>query len=339
MIFAFIFVAAYALPRCCAEITSSTFGWIAEHGGERREVRRYTLQNAHHARVDVLDYGATVAAILVPDRQGQMRDVTLGFDDMDESEVRVLALEDADTTLLLILVATNCTRVWEGHVEGERLTLSYLSADGEEGYPGQVLAHVTYWLSEMNELHVQPPNPRRSTSLTTPTSTLQDTVVHPASGRVLEIFSDQAGVQFYTSNFLPSDDRGLKGKDGAGYKKHGAFCLETQNYPDAPTFPNSILYPGEIYTHKMKLHSPSYGMNVVDVQEHKLSSSVLHILPPVFRTGNMGHRSSTEEMLMPRLFRSNFTLVEEVYKSTQVGAETHQVGIFILLNIAVMEQI
>lgn len=56
-------------------------------------------------------------------------------------------------------------------------------------------------------------------------------IEHPASGRIMEVFSTQPGVQFYTANFLPEDDS-LPGK-GTFYKKHGAFCLETQNYPDA----------------------------------------------------------------------------------------------------------
>ncbi|KAL0177523.1 hypothetical protein M9458_026417, partial [Cirrhinus mrigala] len=55
-------------------------------------------------------------------------------------------------------------------------------------------------------------------------------VVHPGTGRVLEVSTTQPGVQFYTSNFL---DGTLKGKGGAAYSKHSAFCLETQNWPDA----------------------------------------------------------------------------------------------------------
>lgn len=59
-------------------------------------------------------------------------------------------------------------------------------------------------------------------------------VLHPASGRSLEVYSNQPGVQFYTSNFLPEkNNTGILGKNGAKYFKHGAFCLETQNYPDA----------------------------------------------------------------------------------------------------------
>ncbi|XP_041922452.1 aldose 1-epimerase isoform X1 [Alosa sapidissima] len=74
-------------------------------------------------------------------------------------------------------------------------------------------------------------------------------VVHPESGRVLEVSTTQPGVQFYTSNFL---DGTLRGKGGACYPKHSAFCLETQNWPDAvnqPRFPDALLRPEEEYSH------------------------------------------------------------------------------------------
>uniref|UniRef100_A0A8C5EFJ3 Aldose 1-epimerase n=1 Tax=Gouania willdenowi TaxID=441366 RepID=A0A8C5EFJ3_GOUWI len=74
-------------------------------------------------------------------------------------------------------------------------------------------------------------------------------VFHPASGRVMEVFTSQPGVQFYTANFL---DGSIKGKMGARYGKHSAFCLETQNWPDAVnqnTFPDCLLHPGDVYHH------------------------------------------------------------------------------------------
>ncbi|XP_034515532.1 aldose 1-epimerase isoform X3 [Ailuropoda melanoleuca] len=74
-------------------------------------------------------------------------------------------------------------------------------------------------------------------------------VRHAGSGRVLEVYSTQPGVQFYTGNFL---DGTLRGKKGAVYPKHSGFCLETQNWPDAvnqPHFPPVLLRPGEEYDH------------------------------------------------------------------------------------------
>lgn len=60
-------------------------------------------------------------------------------------------------------------------------------------------------------------------------------VTDPGSGRTLEVDTDQPAVQLYSSNFL---DGTVKGKDGKGYVRRGAFCLETQHYPDSPSHPN-----------------------------------------------------------------------------------------------------
>jgi aldose 1-epimerase len=72
-------------------------------------------------------------------------------------------------------------------------------------------------------------------------------VFEPNSGRVLELFTTQPGVQFYTGNFLTGK---LCGKDGAVYAHRGGFCLETQHFPDSPNhaqFPSVRLAPGERY--------------------------------------------------------------------------------------------
>jgi aldose 1-epimerase len=72
-------------------------------------------------------------------------------------------------------------------------------------------------------------------------------VYEPKSGRVMEIQTTEPGIQFYSSNWL---DGTLKGKDGKVYNKYGAFCLETQHYPDSPNkpnFPSVVLRPGEKY--------------------------------------------------------------------------------------------
>jgi aldose 1-epimerase len=69
----------------------------------------------------------------------------------------------------------------------------------------------------------------------------------PQSGRVLEVWTTEPGIQFYSGNFL---DGSITGKYGRVYEKHGAFCLETQHFPDAvhhPNFPSIILRPGETY--------------------------------------------------------------------------------------------
>lgn len=64
----------------------------------------------------------------------------------------------------------------------------------------------------------------------------------PQSGRVMEIFTTEPAIQFYTSNFLDG------GEVNGGYEQHSALCLETQHYPDSPnqpSFPSTVLRPGE----------------------------------------------------------------------------------------------
>lgn len=74
------------------------------------------------------------------------------------------------------------------------------------------------------------------------------TVSEATSGRIMEVWTDAPGVQFYCGNFL---DGSSIGKSGSSYVKRGGFCLETQNYPDAPNhphFPTTILEPGATYS-------------------------------------------------------------------------------------------
>lgn len=72
-------------------------------------------------------------------------------------------------------------------------------------------------------------------------------VYEPTSGRTLEVLTTEPGVQFYTGNFL---DGSLTGKEGVVYETRTGFCLETQHFPDSPnqpSFPSTILRPGEEY--------------------------------------------------------------------------------------------
>jgi len=74
--------------------------------------------------------------------------------------------------------------------------------------------------------------------------------VDPASGRVLEVYTTQPGIQFYTGNFLSG------GPTSGQFDRHDGFCLETQHYPDSPNqpaFPSTILRPGETY-HQLTVH-------------------------------------------------------------------------------------
>ena len=74
-------------------------------------------------------------------------------------------------------------------------------------------------------------------------------VYHAGSGRTMEVYTTEPGMQFYSSNFL----EGITGKGATVYDKHQALCLETQHYPDSPNhteFPDTILRPGMTYTQK-----------------------------------------------------------------------------------------
>ncbi len=80
------------------------------------------------------------------------------------------------------------------------------------------------------------------------TPRLAATVHDPKSGRVMEVFTTEPGVQLYTGNFL---DGKLTGKGGVVYTQHKALCLEAQHFPDSPnqpSFPSTILRPGQTYT-------------------------------------------------------------------------------------------
>jgi aldose 1-epimerase len=69
----------------------------------------------------------------------------------------------------------------------------------------------------------------------------------PSSGRIIEISTDQPGVQFYTGNFL---DGTVTGKRGHVYKRRYGLCFETQHFPDSPNhpeFPSTVLRPGETF--------------------------------------------------------------------------------------------
>ncbi|XP_042431245.1 galactose mutarotase-like [Zingiber officinale] len=75
-------------------------------------------------------------------------------------------------------------------------------------------------------------------------------VKEPLSSRVLNLWTDAPGMQFYTGNFVD----GVVGKGGAVYGKHAGLCLETQGFPNAinqPNFPSVVVQPGEKYKHTM----------------------------------------------------------------------------------------
>ena len=326
------------------------------------EVDQYTLTNANGLKVKIITYGAMITAVEVPDRDGKLANVTLNRDSLDDYLAghpyfgcvagryanRIakgkFTLDGTEYTL-----ATNNgpnhlhggnkgfdKYVWKtgpvGADPSAGVSFSHVSPDGDEGYPGELKATVTYSLTEGNELKME-----YTATTTKPTvlnltnhaywnlagagsgdvlgqelmlnadrylpvddgliplgelKSVNDTpmdftqpktigsridqveggydhcyvlnkkeggetslvarVADPKSGRVMEIYTTQPAVQFYTGNFLDGSVSG----GGVAYQKHYGFCLETQHYPDSPNqpaFPSTVLRPGETY-HEVTVH-------------------------------------------------------------------------------------
>jgi aldose 1-epimerase len=82
-------------------------------------------------------------------------------------------------------------------------------------------------------------------------------VREPASGRVMEVWTTEPGIQFYSGNFL---DGSAVGIDGRPYRQRDGFCLETQHFPDSPNrpeFPSTVLRPGEVFRSTTALRFPA----------------------------------------------------------------------------------
>ena len=329
------------------------------------EVGLYTLTNKNGMEVAITTYGGAVVSLKVPDRHGTLEDVVLGYDSLDgyvndkvyfgaiigrygnrighakftlDGKTYTLAKNNGENTLHGGIKGFN-KAVWTAKEipakDGQALELTYLSKDGEEGFPGNLHVRVVYTLTDSNELkieysattdkdtvvnltnhsyfnllgvgpgtgdvlgHVLMIEADKFTPVDSgliPTGELRDVagtpfdfrkptaigarinddneqlklaggydhnfvlrrklgapislaarVVEPASGRILEVWTTEPGMQLYTGNFL---DGSIHGKGGVVYTKHMAFCLETQHFPDSPNhpkFPTTELKPGERY--------------------------------------------------------------------------------------------
>ena len=323
-----------------------------------QKVEIVTLTNNKGLTARITNYGGIIVSFEAPDRDGKPGDIVLGFDNLDgylkthpyfsaiigrygnriggakftlDGKEYKLAKNDGENTLHGGVKGFDKV-VWKiekAEAKGSNavLKLSYLSRDGEEGYPGNLKCVMTYTLTADNKLemkyeattdkptivnltnhaywnlagqgsgdvlsHELMINADKYTAVAKgliPTGELADVKGAPldftkpmtiglrikqvdiggydhnfvlrgksgkmklaarvyelTSGRVMEVETTEPGVQFYSSNFL---DGSLKGKQGKVYNKYGAFCLETQHYPDSPNkanFPSTVLRPGEKY--------------------------------------------------------------------------------------------
>ena len=335
-----------------AQITSERFGVMPD--GD--EVQLFSLNNDQGMEVKITNYGGIIVAIKVPDRKGKIDDVVLGHDTLDGylhlsryfgaligRHANRIARGKFVLNGVEYSLATNNGKnhlhgglkgfdklVWEAcEIEGG-LQLTYLSQDGEEGYPGNLEAIVTYALTDANELRIEyrattdcdtiinltnhsyfnfagagtildhevqinadtftpvdesliPTGEIRSVKdtpmdFTSPMAigarinddyeqinniggydhnfVLREesealkkaaTVYEPKTGRVMEVWTTQPGIQFYSGNFLNGS---IVGKSARAYVKHSGCCFETQHFPDSPNhpnFPSTVLKPGEQY--------------------------------------------------------------------------------------------
>ncbi|WDF69413.1 galactose mutarotase [Sphingobacterium oryzagri] len=153
-----------------------------EHSIDGKKTHLLILKNRSGMQVALTDYGARIVSILVPDKFGELRDVVLGFDSIqgylkaDEQyhgatigrygnriaegkfslgeEIYTLAQNNGDNSLHGGPTGFH-NRVWDRRVSfGNKVDFYYVSADGEEGFPGTLKVHVSYELTEENALKI-----------------------------------------------------------------------------------------------------------------------------------------------------------------------------------------
>lgn len=324
----------------------------------------YTLKNKTGIEITVTNYGAHVVEIWTPDKNGKFEDIVLGHDNIEdyinykgerflgatigrygnrinkgifELDGKSYQLPINDTPNSLHGGVNGFDRVvWNvEQFNPQELILSYVSKDGEEGYPGNLKVTMTYQLTDDNEFiitHNATTDKRTIINLThhsffnlhgagngtindhelminadrftpvdetlIPTGELRlvkgtpmdfrsptligarvdtndeqlyyghgydhnwvlnrttqnepelaATIYEPQSGRTLEVWTTEPGIQFYGGNFF---DGTMTGKDGKRYNHRASFALETQHFPDSPNhpnFPSTVLNPNETYRH------------------------------------------------------------------------------------------
>lgn len=206
-----------------AAVSARPFGKIADGA----ETSLYTLSNSKGMQVTITTYGARVVTLTAPDRNGKMADVTLGFDNLDgylkdnpyfgsivgrygnriakgrfklDGAEYKLAVNNGANTLHGGLKGFD-KRVWTAKQDGPaKVEMTYVSADGEEGYPGNMTTVVNYMLTDDNALQID-------YSIRTDKATVKNVTNHAYFNLAGEGEGDILGhqVTLYADRFTPVD--------------------------------------------------------------------------------------------------------------------------------------
>ena len=145
-----------------------------------KDILYYEFLNNNGASIVVTNYGATVTSIKVPDREGTLTEITLGFDNIDSyiaghpyfgSTIGRYANRIANGKFIIngrqFVLDCNDGKnhlhggysgfdkaIWESEINKEQLVMHYLSIDGDQGYPGKLDVYVTFGFNDNNELDI-----------------------------------------------------------------------------------------------------------------------------------------------------------------------------------------
>lgn len=155
------------------------FGQLKDEKGQVKTVKRFTWTNTNNVSVQLINYGGYITSIKVPDRQGNIEDVVVGFNNLEgylgpqnrffgatvgRVANRIGAAKMTIEGVEYTVTANNGPnqlhggfkgfdkKIWDYYVRGNKVVLSYHSTDLEEGHPGDVLANVTFELTEDNKI-------------------------------------------------------------------------------------------------------------------------------------------------------------------------------------------
>jgi len=159
------------------QVVEDDFGKYVE-GTTTHSVRRFTLSNKNNLTIQIINYGATITSITFPDKKGNVEDLVLGFENVEGYYNATFffgatvgryanrisngkySLDGKEHCITLNRPPNHLHGgnkgfdkvLWSSHVEGDSVTMTYVSQDGEEGYPGKLTSSVTFQLTDNNEL-------------------------------------------------------------------------------------------------------------------------------------------------------------------------------------------